>query len=44
MSDRVFSIQTQRNHSNRFKALKTEARGTEIIMLGTPRRASIFEL
>ena len=27
MLDRVFSIQTQRNHSNRLKALKTEARG-----------------
>lgn len=44
MLDRVFSIQTQRNHSNRFKALKTEASGIEIIMLEIPQRASIFEL
>ncbi len=44
MSDRVFSIQNRQNYSNSFKALKTEARGIEIIMLGTPQGASIFEL
>ena len=42
--DRVFSIQNQQNYSNRFKALKTKVRGIEIIMLGTPQGASIFEL